>query len=229
MEGKLTLRVLALSLLVISVACGGFVYSLSQERTLRMTRVYLAFCAVLGSIQLTFRPLWPVTYCHEYWTFEVAHNLVLCFLSAEIIRRLLARRSAIRWIGIAVTIPLATVLVRLPLNPVTALRNVSTAADFVGGLMLLALFFISPSWTTEYRIATSGVIAILVGDLLSLFEISGHSGGRGLISAVQLAPVLGLILLSLAGRFKSKDKPTHRRHSTLRELPQNRARSGHAA
>lgn len=221
----MTLRILALWLFMISLASGGFVHSLFQERTLRMTRVYLAFCAVVGSIQLGLWLLWPGVYYDAYWIFEVVHNVLLCFLSAEIIWPLFPRRSASSWIGIALTIPLITLLVRLPLKPTAALVIVSTSAGFTGGILLMSLFFTSVIWTKEHRIATAGVVAVLLGDLLSPFVISGRSG-PGQISAVQLAPVVGLILLSLAGHSKQRASWLVETQGTLWEIHQNQNRLG---
>jgi hypothetical protein len=199
-----TLRILGPWLLMIAVASGGFSLSLRQKRTLKLTCVYLAYCATVGSIQLAFWFLWPALYSKAYWTFELVHNVLLCFLSAEIIWRLLPRRYVVGWASIASFIPAATLLVRLPLNPAAAaLLNFSTSASFTGGILLMSLFFIPVNWTKEYRIATAGVFSVLLADLLSSFGISGYSGANQ-ISAVQLAPLLGLILLSLAGEVKQK-------------------------
>jgi hypothetical protein len=223
-------RVLALSLFMIGVASGGFVRSLSQERTLRMTRVYLAFCAVVGSIQLAFWLLWSgVHYNAAYWTFEFAHNVLLCFLSAEIISALLPRRFVIPWIGVALAIPLITLIARFPLKLPAALVIFSTSASFTGGILLTCLFFISVKWTKEHRMATAGVVAVLTGDLLSFFGSTGHSGPIQ-TSAVQLAPLLGLILLSLAGRSKRADKLKRENVEKPPKMPsQKLGRGGHAA
>lgn len=223
-------RVLALSLFMIVVASGGFVHSLSQERTLRMTRVYLAFCAVVGSVQLAFWLLLSgVHYNAAYWTFEFAHNVLLCFLSAEIIRALLPRSFVIPWIGIALAIPLSTLIARLPLKLPAALVILSTSASFTGGILLMSLFFISVNWTKEHRMATAGVVAVLTGDLLSVFGSTGH-GGPNQTSAVQLAPLLGLILLSLAGRSKRANKLKRENVGKSSEMPsQKLGRGGHAA
>lgn len=222
--------VLTLSLLMIGIASGGFVRSLAQERTLKMTRVYLAFCAIVGSVQLAlllFRS--GVHYKTAYWSFEFAHNVLLCFLSAEIIIALLPRRFAILWSGIAFAIPLIMLIPRLPLRLPAALLNLSTSASFVGGILLLSLFLISVNWKNEHRMATAGVVTLLVGDLVSFFGSIGHSG-LGQTSAVQLAPLPGLILLSLAGRSKraNKLKPENAEKPPKMPLPES-ARGGHAA
>lgn len=226
----MTLRVLALWLFMIGVASRGFVRSLSQERTLRMTRAYLAFCAVVGTIQLVFWLLWPGVYNSAYWTFEVAHNVLLCFLSGEIIRSLLPRRFVIPWTGIALAIPLIMLLVRLPLKPTAALVIFSTSAGFTGGILLMSLFFMSVNWTKEHRVATSGIVALLLADLLSFFGIFGNLGPSQ-ISAVQLAPLLGLLLLSYAGRPKQTGEPAHGNAGPTAEIPSKSesARGGHAA
>jgi hypothetical protein len=223
-------RVLALSLFMIGVACVGFVYSFSQERTLRMTRVFLAFCAVVGSVQLAFWFLWfGIQYNAAYWTFEFAHNVLLCFLAAEIIKALLPRRFTIIWSGIAIALPLITLIVRLPLRLPAALVVLSTSASFTGGMLLMSLFFISVNWTKEHRMATAGVVAVLVGDLLSSFGSTGHSG-PGQTSAVQLAPLLGLVLLSFAGRSKQTDKLKRENAGKPPEMPSGESvRGGHAA
>jgi len=198
--------VLTLSLLMIGIASGGFVRSLMQQRTLKMTRVYLAFCAIVGSIQLAlllFRS--GIHYKTAYWGFEFAHNVLLCFLSAEIIKALLPRRFAILWSGIAFAIPLIMLIPRLPLKLPAALLNLSTSASFVGGILLLSLFLIPVNWTNEHRMATAGVFTLLVADFLSFFGSTGLIG-LGQTSAVQLAPLPGLILLSLAGHPKRANK-----------------------
>jgi hypothetical protein len=219
-------RVLALSLFMISVAVGGFVWSFSQERTLRMTRVYLAFCAVVGSTQLAFWLLWSgVHYNNAYWAFEFAHNVLLCVLSAEIIRALFPRRFVVPWIGIALTIPLITLVARLPLKLPAALVILSTSASFTGGILLTCLFFISVKWTKEHRMATAGVVAVLIGDLLASFGTTGHSS-PGQTSAVQIAPLLGLILLSLAGRSKRADKLKGENAGKPPEMPSEELASG---
>jgi hypothetical protein len=229
-EGKVMWRVLVLSLFMIGVAFVGFRRSFLQERTLRMTRVYLAFCAVVGGIQLAFWLLWSgVHYNAAYWAFEFAHNVLLCFLSAEIIRALLPRQFTIPWIGVALAIPLIALIARWPLRLPAALVILSTSASFTGGILLTSLFFISVKWTKEHRLATAGVVAILTGDLLSFF---GSTGNEGPIqtSAVQLAPLLGLILLCLAGRSKRADKLIRENAGKPPTMPpQELGRGGHAA
>jgi len=222
--------VLTLSLLIIGVAAGGFVRSLAQERTLKMTRVYLAFCAIVGAIQFALLLLRSgAHYKTAYWSFEFAHNVLLCLLSAEIIKALLPRRFAIVWSGIAFAIPVIMLIPRLPLKPPTALLNLSTSASFVGGILLLSLFLTSVNWTKEHRIATAGVVTMLVADLLSFFGSTGHSG-LGQTSAVQLAPLPGLILLSLAGRPKQANKVKPENAGKPPKLPpEELAHGGHAA
>jgi hypothetical protein len=216
----------ALSFFIVGVAAVGFVRSLSQVRTLRLTRGYLAFCAIAGGIQLAFWLVWRgVNYNVVYWALELAHNVLLCFLSAEIIKALLPRRFAILWSGIALATPLIMLIVNWPLKLPVALLNLSTSASFVGGILLLSLFFISVNWTKEHRLATAGVTAILFGDLVSSFGDTGHIG-PGRTSALQLAPLLGLILLSLAGRSKRADKLKRENVEKPPEMPSQDLASG---
>jgi len=198
------IRILAPWLFIIAISSGGFICSLSQERTLRMTRVYLAFCAIVSSAQLACWLLWPGVYSEAYWTFEVAHNVLLCTLSAEIIWALLPHVYAVCWIGVASAIPLIITLHdKLPPQPASILVMISTSATFSSGILLMSLFLRSVNWTREHRNATFAVVAIFLGNLLSL-SLSEHSGPLQ-TSAVQLAPLLGLILLCLAACSREVD------------------------
>jgi hypothetical protein len=194
------LRVLAPWFLVIGVASVGLLLCFSQKRTLRMPRAFLAFAAA-GSVTLfAVCLLCPTSYGILYWAYDFAGNALLCLLAAEIIWALLPRHLVLLWIGMAVVLVVLSVMIyviRLPQTLGTPLVIISRGAAFIGGILLFPLLLASPNWTIEHRMATAGVFAVLAGELLSFLGGFFHTRLSQTL-AMQLATLLGLILLSMA-------------------------------
>ena len=193
------LRVLAPWFLVMGVASLCLLLSFFQKRTLIMPRVLLAFCAS-GSVTLfTVCLLSPNSYGTVYWAYDFAGNALLCLSSAEIIWALLPRHLVLLWIGMAAALVVLSVMIyiiRLPQSLGAPLVIISRGAAFISGILLFSLLLVSPKSKIEHRIATAGVLALIAGELLSF--LGGFFRTRlSQISAVQLATLLGLILLSV--------------------------------
>jgi len=200
----LALRVLALWILTILVAAAGFFVSLRQSRRLKLPKVYLGFFALAGLIQLVCSFVLKIDhYRAVYWAFQLAHNVLLCLISLEILLHLVQMRY-IKYLAIAfLALLIIGLITEIPSSGLDILLNLSISASFSGVLLLTLLTFVNVHWTREYRLVTAGVMALLVGDLLPFLAWLLRGRAKGLSIAVQLGPVTGLILLTLASDIAS--------------------------
>lgn len=211
---------LALWLLDIAVAIVGFLISLFQTRNLIFPRSYLAYFGVAGLVQLLSKIMGSGQYPNLFWVLEVVHNVLLCMICIEIVSRLLPREYVRICSSAAFLILAISFVLQAASNVMEAFLNLSISASFVGGILLVFIFFIKVRWTREYRVTTAGIIALLSADVISLFVARGGTGSS-LIS--QLGPIPGLVLLSVAGSFQKKTHPpagsdVHDSRSYMREF-----------
>ena len=200
----MTAGTLALWLLDIAVAIVGFIISLFQTRKLVVPRSYLAYFGLAGLVQLLSKIMGSGQYPNLFWVLEVVHNVLLCILCIEIVSRLLPRQYAHICSGAAFLILAISFVLQDSSDIREAFLNLSISASFIGGILLVFIFFIKVRWTREYRVTTAGVIALLSADVIFLFAT--RDGSSGLIS--QLGPIPGLVLLTAAGGFQKKTEAT---------------------
>lgn len=215
--------ILAPWILTLLLAALAFLITFRQERKLKLPRYYLAFFALAGLTQLACLLWWPRHYPLVFWICEVAHNCLLCLLCLEVIADLLPRRYVLIWSLTALLILVVSVAAQLPSDAADVLLNVSMSASYTGGVLLVLLFFLPVAWTREYKpeykLVTAGVLAVLLGNLVASLGMKHFIRerlpevrvGAQLISEVQLAPLVGLVLLSLAGQFKRHPSDRGRR------------------
>ncbi len=199
----MTPLILAPWFLTLTTAATGFIASLRQKRTLVMPKNYLAFFAVVGSIQLVCFLIRPGEYHILFWVSEIVHNILLCVVSVEIIYELLPRRYAITWILAALLILSVRLVLGMPAPATEALLNLSITASFTSGVLLILLLFIKVDWKREHALVTAGVIALLLGDVIPWIGWLKEVLGTGFVTTVQLGPLTGLVLMSIAG-FKKR-------------------------
>lgn len=196
-------RILVPWLLTIIVAAVGFLISMHQYRRLRWPKVYLAYCAGVGLIQMTCWFKLPNHYNAIFWFFQLAHDVLLCWLSVEIISVLLPARFVKFWATAFLVILLAGFFNTLPATTTAALLNLSISASYTGGLLLVALFFINVNWTKEDILVAAGVVTILLSHIVSSLQWMKAGLGIALILIIQLVPLIGLILMIIAGSSRN--------------------------
>ena len=82
---------------IIIVAIWAFWRSVRQTREFKGVQWYPLYCASASIIQLVIFRLWPHEYNISFWVFQFAHNIILCFLTIEIISRLVEKIYAVLW------------------------------------------------------------------------------------------------------------------------------------
>jgi hypothetical protein len=92
----------------------------------------------------------------------------------------------------------------IPTTAPETLLNLSTSASFTAAGLLLLLMFFEVNWTKEHAWITAGVLSVLASDFITSWRSTAPLSVIS-VSVIQLAPIPGLILLSLAGSSKLKD------------------------
>ena len=135
-------------------------------------------------------------YASLFFSVDIAHNLILCGLSLEVIRRLLPKKFVAFWGAFLLGVMAVTLLRGLPAANIDGLLNLSISADMTAGLLLVALAFSdNADWTSSAAWTVAGIAGVLLGSALP--EISWIHGNISAL-AVQLGTLPGLIVLTAA-------------------------------
>lgn len=195
----MTLRILVPWVLTIVTAAGGFLISLRQERLMKLSRVYLAYFATAGSVQLICWVIKPGHYGIVFWILELSHDILLCLLALEITSHLLPPRFVKFWAIAFLLIMIIGYVNSLPTTAPKVLLNLGVSSLFTGAWLLMLLVFFDVPWTREYGLVTAGVLAVIANDVLSSPYIRAGMNDW-FVALIQLSPLPGLVLLTLAGR-----------------------------
>jgi hypothetical protein len=192
--------ILARWLLTITAATLGFLFSLRQKRKLKTPQIFLGYFACAGIVQLACLLTRSGDYQTLFWATDITHNVLLCIISIEVLCHLLPdRRYAFVWTLAAFTILIVRLSHGLPSKAYFVLLNLTVNASFTCGVLLVLLLFIKVDWTQEYSLVSVGIVLLLVSDNVPWIGWVSKALGKLLVSVVQLGPVVGLTLLSIAG------------------------------
>lgn len=191
-------------LLTNAVALCGFIVGLLQERKLKVPILYMGYFALAGSVQFIAFFARPRDYAAIFWIAEFLHDCLLCVLSVEVLSVILPRKYVIFWTVPALVLLVGRVAVGLPSSYSNVFLDLASSASFIGGALLLLLLFVNVKWTREEKMVTAGIIALLLSEMLGSLEMTARHASA--VMAIQLTPLIGLLLLTFAGSRRQRTR-----------------------
>jgi hypothetical protein len=212
---------------IIIVALWAAIRSANQAREFKGVQWYPLYFAVASIIQLVIFRWWPRQYNVSFWVFQFADNIICCFLTIEIISRLVQKIYAVLWAIAAALAFFSSLFIMLAdkiddaassLKISDLFLDISRSCVIAALLLISILLAIHVKWKSESPYDTASFWTKILGNVIPSWKREYKLGIAGVLMVlvgdylsfkmwgnsflVQFAPLAGLILMAFAG---SKD------------------------